>query len=301
MKDKCYAISVIIPHYNSSISLKRLLESIPVREEIEVVVVDDYSSSLQFEKVKSLFVNRKHAILHKNSNKKGAGVCRNIGIEYSSGGHLLFADADDFFTKEAFDILLKMTVSNPKTDIVFFPPTSCYDEDTRVKARRHLKYKNMLEEFTYNASKKNELKLRLTHNVPWSKLIDASLVKNNCLRFDDTIVANDGMFSLKVGKLANSIAVSNEIIYVSTVTKNSLTTKKSYDNYKVRLEVFVRYYNFLTEEERKIIEVTPLPMLSLSRFYGLKAIYESFVFIKNNNIPIFKYFNLKNYFHLLNK
>lgn len=37
--------SIIIPHYNIPDLLQRLLDSIPQREDIEIIVVDDNSSS----------------------------------------------------------------------------------------------------------------------------------------------------------------------------------------------------------------------------------------------------------------
>ena len=40
--------SVIIPNYNSNNLLMRLLESIPVRDDIEVIVIDDCSSDTSF-------------------------------------------------------------------------------------------------------------------------------------------------------------------------------------------------------------------------------------------------------------
>lgn len=40
--------SVIIPHYNSEDSLEKLLESIPSKNHIEVIVVDERNSSELF-------------------------------------------------------------------------------------------------------------------------------------------------------------------------------------------------------------------------------------------------------------
>ena len=38
-------LTIIIPHYNSPKLLDKLLDSIPEREELEVIVVDDNSES----------------------------------------------------------------------------------------------------------------------------------------------------------------------------------------------------------------------------------------------------------------
>ena len=39
------SISIIIPHYNTPSLLKRCIDSIPIREDIEVIIVDDNSDS----------------------------------------------------------------------------------------------------------------------------------------------------------------------------------------------------------------------------------------------------------------
>ena len=47
------SFSIIIPHYNSLDSLPRLLNSIPEREDIEVIVVDNSQERISKEDVKS--------------------------------------------------------------------------------------------------------------------------------------------------------------------------------------------------------------------------------------------------------
>lgn len=40
--------------------------------------------------------------IYHNSKKKGAGTCRNIGLERARGKWLLFADSDDLFLDNFF-------------------------------------------------------------------------------------------------------------------------------------------------------------------------------------------------------
>ena len=47
-----YNYSIIIPHYNSPNLLKRMLNSIPEREDIEIIVVDDCSKSENVKQVR---------------------------------------------------------------------------------------------------------------------------------------------------------------------------------------------------------------------------------------------------------
>ena len=55
-----YNVSIIIPHYNSPDLLAVLLDSIPEKEDIQIIVVDDNSTKKTdiYEKVKSDYSER---------------------------------------------------------------------------------------------------------------------------------------------------------------------------------------------------------------------------------------------------
>ena len=94
--------SLVIPHKNTPKLLQRCLESIPQREDVEVIVVDDNSD----EHLKP-YVNRHDVILLDIGSdwSKGAGRARNIGLSQAKGRWVLFADADDYYEK-GHEILL---------------------------------------------------------------------------------------------------------------------------------------------------------------------------------------------------
>src|SRR5699024_8730524 len=140
-------LSIIIPHYNSVTTLIKLLNSIPVKKNIEVIVIDDRSNN-DLEKLEELYSceSFKHVkFLENNSIKKGAGVCRNIGLNNSSGEWVLFADADDYFVGDFYGKVSKYFSSN--YDVVFFRPTSI-ELDTDEESDRHTIYENLLLNFS---------------------------------------------------------------------------------------------------------------------------------------------------------
>lgn len=49
-----YTYSISIPHYNSSLLLKRMLKSIPERDDIQVIVVADGSSEEHISEIKNI-------------------------------------------------------------------------------------------------------------------------------------------------------------------------------------------------------------------------------------------------------
>ena len=88
--------SVIIPHKNIPKLLERCLQSIPSRNDIQIIVVDDCSDKdviCKVERLCSLY----NTLLIKTTEGKGAGYVRNIGLTRAIGKWVLFADADDFF------------------------------------------------------------------------------------------------------------------------------------------------------------------------------------------------------------
>ena len=87
-----FKYSFIIPHRNSPALLNRLIESIPQRKDIEIIIVDDNSS---IDKRPSIIRGDLKIIELEEQDSNGAGHARNIGLDMAQGEWLLFADADD--------------------------------------------------------------------------------------------------------------------------------------------------------------------------------------------------------------
>lgn len=281
--------SVIIPHYNSESGLKKLLDSIPSDDYIEVLVVDDKSVSDAFKQViEGSHLNNIKG--YRNKGIKGAGSCRNIGIDNSMGKWLVFADSDDFFTKDAFQYINEVVTNVIETDIIFFNVTS--QNSAGEVGFRHLKNSNLVLNYIDNYELSSNDKIRLTHNVPWGKVFSASFVKSNAIKFDEVIVSNDVMFSVKSGKLANKVICTKDVVYCVTQGENTLTTKMNVNNFWVRIQVYIRYYHYLTDAERSRIGASPLPLLFAGRKYGIWQLLKAANYFRKNNVPLLKYFSL---------
>lgn len=281
--------TLIVPHFNDEVGLERLLATIPKRNDIQVIVVDDRSESNIFKDVVGN-CGLQNIQLFVNDGIKSAGSCRNIGLAKATGDYLLFADADDFFVGNAFDILDSAIFQNPESDVIFFNVTSL-GEDGQI-GFRHEKNRALVLEYKSLGDIRSEQKLRFCHNVPWGKLIKRRMVVENDIWFDQTIIANDGVFSLKVGKAAKCISANENVVYCVTQSPSSLTRIKDVDKYRVRLEVYVRYYFLLSEEERKRINASPLPLLYHARRYGLHEFFRTVCFFRKNKISLIKNFRL---------
>lgn len=285
MKD----LSIIVPHYNTPDLLEKLLSTIVFDENIEVLVIDDKSDKNldEYHKLKIKWENRV-IFLDNATDKKGAGICRNIGLEKAVGKWLFFADSDDYFAEGYNDILNRYL--NSDYDMVYFMPDSVSLE-TGKPAHRHEAYKRLLEKYLTNKNDKNLYELIFTYITPWGKLIRRDIVLNNGIVFDDTIVANDVMFMTQSAYYSrNNVYVDSEVVYYVTRMAKTLTTKKDERKFDVRLNVFLRRYNFLHERlDNKQFKYINLNRIAISQIinaimygYGIKkAISVLNIFVKN--------------------
>lgn len=229
--------SIIIPHYNDLERLKNLVSTIPDRTDIEIIIIDD--NSKVFPDIKN-FPNRNITILLNDSGVQSAGTCRNIGLKKAKGKWLLFADSDDFFTSNAYDIL--DDYANKHYDIIYFSPTSL-DLINGSFSNRHLSYVGLVKNYIKN--KNYDINYRFY--VPWSKLISHSFIKKNQILFDEIIASNDVMFSLKAGIKATCIKAVDKAIYCVTKREGSLTTLVDNESLNVRYQVSLKRNAILDE------------------------------------------------------
>lgn len=285
-------ISIIIPYYNTLDSLLRLIKSIPVRDDIEVLVVDD-NSDKPFEDLCRKFEAFPHVQLFLNdSGTKGAGASRNIALRHAVGRWLLFADADDFFIEGFYEKLLPYLESD--YDIVYFPPTSM-DEATGEISSRHITYMEYVNKYYRDPSFENMTVLKFGFCTPWSKLIRHSIFEEHSLLFDEILVGNDIMCMTKCAFYSHNIKASNETIYCVTRGSGTLTSKKDERNFDIRTDLLIRHYCFLRENlSKKEFNLTHMDRLALARIvsvivdhWGIKKLFEILRLYRRNKIKIF--------------
>lgn len=302
-----YSISIIIPHYNSPITLTRLLQSIGAYEDVEVIVVDDKSNKQidLYEDCINQFQSENYKFLFNVTSENGAGVCRNVGVKASSGRWLLFADSDDLFLDGWYTKVKQYFECN--ADVVFFLPTSL---DGEKVGERHLPYAKLVEDFM-NQNEDSELHLRTRFFPPWSKMVRHQYVIDKQIVFEHTMYANDVMFSTKIGVFASKIEASNSVFYCLVEEPGSLTKNKSFESLYVRNEVICRVYHFLKEAlprgdfgKTYIRRTAAVNLVTAIRMKSDKADVKRLANLyKNNGIPIINtsLFNIKTIVRYLQK
>ena len=165
--------SLIIPHRGPAELLERLLKSVPKRDDMEVIVVEDIDA-------------------------RGAGWARNQGLRRAKGEYLIFADSDDYFMPCINEVLDQ----HHTADIVYFSATSI-EEGSGKKSWRAARVNWVMAQ----EPEKREFLLRHTFTEPWCHIVRRKFIEKHRIRFDETPILNDVHFSTQAGYYAKSVNV----------------------------------------------------------------------------------------------
>ena len=98
-------LSIIIPVYNGTKTIKRCLDSIWSQglpeNDYEVICVDDCSTDGSYDYILNLSKHHPQLKVLKNNINLRAGGARNHGVTCATGKYILFIDADDYFYPKA--------------------------------------------------------------------------------------------------------------------------------------------------------------------------------------------------------
>ena len=264
-----YNYSIIIPHRKSLDTLSRLLNSIPQRKDIEIIVIDNSDTPIKGSDVKT---DRDFKLLYTPPSKY-AGGARNTGLSIASGQWLIFADADDFFCGNAFDIFDQYKESNK--DLIYFKVNSVYDDTLEPNDRGDM-FSGIIDSF--KKGKIDVMRAKLAYTVPWGKMIKRNLVVEKKIKFDEVIAANDVYFSTLVAYYSNSFEAVDQEVYTVTIRKGSLSRRRDYPVIYSRYIVFLRRNRFLKEHNLSEYQYSIMYHIYNSRRFGIIAVLK-FIFI----------------------
>ncbi len=227
--------SIIIPHYNTPDLLMRCLRSIPIRKDVQVIVVDDCSPDASGYLQKYSELQRPFLEFYSTSEGGSAGRARNIGLQHASGEWCLFADADDYYVEGFLDVIDKHLEDN--LDILYF---NVAGEGKRSKLHQQI--------FDLYKSNNDESEVRYHIWAPWNKVISHQFIVKNNLRFEEIPVGNDAMFCLKASKLAQNYRIIENKLYCLTDNEGSISYKRcTFEREFDYTQIRTRITKFMTE------------------------------------------------------
>jgi glycosyltransferase involved in cell wall biosynthesis len=243
LAESIYNYSIIIPHKNIPALLQRCLDSIPKRDDIQVIIVDDTSDSeiVDFENFPGLNNLNTEVVFTKEG--KGAGYARNIGISKANGKWLSFIDADDFFNPSISDAFEKYKDS--VADIVCFGMTSVNSDDITQQSTRDNYVKRKFDEARLSHSMDI---IRFNHGIVPGRFIKLDLIKQCGAKYQETMYRNDTLFAVQIGCNAQRIILDDMPIYCYTYRNNSTIEIINQEAIRVRFFVSKSVMKYLRKQ-----------------------------------------------------
>jgi glycosyltransferase involved in cell wall biosynthesis len=248
--------SIIIPHKNSPSLLIRCLDSIPQRDDLEVIVVDDNSdpSIVNFDNFPG--INRPNTFCLFNKENGGAGLCRNLGLMQAKGKWLLFADADDYYSQN-LNILLDKYKNVEDIDIVYF--NAIIVDENREEKNGY--WQKLFDDYA-KGKYYSEKRLRYLLWTPWTRMVRRKIVEKNHIKYEEIPVGNDMKFCLECSYFAKRMNVFHNSIYnyykpiIGSITDKAYTV----ENFASRMQNNISA-NILYKKARFWIKASNIFML----------------------------------------
>ena len=221
-------ISIVVPVYNSSNTLKRCVRSIlnQTYSNIEIILVDDGSKDNSIEICREL-QNKDSRIIVVSGPNEGVSIARNKGIEIASGEYIAFVDSDDYIKSDMYEKLIEIA-ERRKVSLVFCN----YEEIKKNGDSRPIDQLSQVSKRNDYANNidiiEHMLQISDTNifGVCWRTLIDVNLLKQNSIRFTPGItMAEDLKFILECLGATLKSGICNEYLYCFDVTGLSTTSK----------------------------------------------------------------------------
>ena len=257
--------SIIIPQRNSLHTLPRLFASIPEREDIEILLVDNTPTPVTKEEIG---IDRDYKLLW-SAPERHAGGARNVGIDNAQGEWLIFADADDYFTEDAFEVFDANRGSS--AEVIYYCAQGIYPE-TGEKSNQADLYTKLVQGYLADSTK--ETSLRVSFHVPWAKMVKHSFVEEHAIRYDEVMANNDDYFALLAGYYAKNVDAVDKAVYYYAVSTGSIMRRRSKEVMKTRLEVILRCNKFKKEHGLGNYQGSVAYFFSEARKYGFGTVME---------------------------
>lgn len=202
-------VTVICPVYNQEELVIRAIDSIPKRDDIEIIVIDDGSEDGTMEKLiqyRDKNSDLLNLILLYNDTNKGVAYTINRGYDLAIGEYVVLLGSDDYFYTKSFE---KAIDKLDGMDFIFFQTTNNYGMVELNEHNRCGSFKFMRREFLKDfrndekrvGAEDYELWKRMLKKNPSIKDLDLVVKHYNYPRKDSlNWKINQGIIDLESGK-----------------------------------------------------------------------------------------------------
>ena len=243
-------VSIIVPIYNASKTIKRCINSIIYQTyyNIEIVLVNDGSSDDSVFICESFSQNDKRV---KVINQKNSGVstARNTGIENSTGEWLMFVDSDDWLEKDTVASMLDL-IKKQKASYGVYSFLNHYSTTTQQLCVDNSCYTPTDLISRFQVVKNIEAIICSVCN----KIYPRKIIMDNNIRFDKEIkFGEDFIFNSEILLYAKKIVTSSEKFYHYDCTIENSGVKKLYREW----DFYILAINAAVEKMLNMLQLEP--------------------------------------------
>lgn len=251
-------VTIAVPVYNTQEYLAECIESCigQTYADIEILLIDDGSTD-QSGAVCDAYAKRdtRVRVLHKENG--GVSSARNLAIDQARGEYLLFVDSDDCIHREMVDIYMHAlqssrinlcSITEKKEDL-----SGSYGENWSEHLKKYDREHFM--SFYYEDYV----------NSPCNKLYDMQVLKENHIKFDETLsLGEDMMFNLEYFQYAplEYTVIDVPLYYYRHNREGSLVNSYRSDLFELQLNMFHALKKFLQKNNSWSME-------EQQKYYGL--------------------------------
>lgn len=224
-----YAISVIMPCYNTEKYVAEALDSILTQkfQNFEILCFDDGSTDHTLEILHHYASKYTCMRVFENTNH-GVGYERNAGILEAKGKYLYYMDSDDVLDSRCFDVLYSCAENN-QLQLLYFDGSSFYE--TKELETKFPSYKKLyMREKRYpDIYKGEELYMRLRDDGAFRIAVTFQMVRrdyivDNQLFFPQMRTMEDNLYTIRTLIHANRVKCIPDQLYYRRVRSNSIMT-----------------------------------------------------------------------------
>ena len=177
-------ISIIIPCYNSVLSLSKCVESVLMQSfiDFEILLLNDGSTDNTLAICDDFQKNDVRIKVYSHENK-GVSYTRNRGIEIAQADYIMFIDGDDWIENDMLALLMK---SNPSAATL---PVCGMIHERRGEVFVNDFFQNLIDEKKLEFNKDEILSLFPSSvlNSPCCKIYSRFILIDNSIKFDEKL------------------------------------------------------------------------------------------------------------------
>ena len=252
-------LSVIVPTYNSSNTIERLIHSLSnqIFKDFEIVFIDDNSTDNTVDLIlKALENSNIPSQLIVNETNKGPGYSRNRGLEKANGDYIVFIDSDDIVREDH----LSTFYENIKGHDSVFVKGLKVDNEGNLFDFKVDRFDSIIELSIRNnhiIKATDIINLEMLKEIPFSfvlMLYKKEIILNNDIRFNEEFnYGEDTEFAIRYLSNCDDVKFVNKYTYYYYQEEESISRFSSLDRFE-SVQLFEGLYDYFNEFSHPVFD-----------------------------------------------